>query len=598
MTNALTDIDEMASDRFNPRNPSTPQSIPLQDLSRPPDPGEAGNESNTHRRSASGGLFRTRQSFSGRVNTPRQYERISEGSPTPTDRNRLDLPHVTTPRNAHKPPSIYEDGEMSPVHQHAFQDAVSSVGLSFGASATPRPPISGAPSGRVKRSSSLGVITEAGSGGLPPSTPPTMLLNDEGEGYFSPVDNDRTPLTDQRYLQPISGAFEPMPSGQRHDRRSVQDVRFNEGPLLGSRLGDDLHDLENGSRRMNRMSRSSARSAASTYLSPSTATSPLSRAGTIVRKMSQRVVNLSNEPEIIEQSIRQQASMKQARLEGPPSFPAMDEYAHDEPILTPLPIEKTAPLISAGTPQQKWQQQENPLKGNTLGLFPPNNWLRLRLCEMLVHPATEPFILLLILIQTILLTIENALPLPKDGRSAAWKNSKMNFAFLALFVIYTLEIVARIIVSGFIKNATEYSSLDEGVNVKSALTRKFRNLFAPQREHSTQKSTTPAKSDPEHPSIIRSFTGMQPQSDQPGNSRQQQRVRLARRAYLHHSFNRLDFLAVISYWISFGLSLSQIDSNQRVWVFEMLSCLRILGLLNLTTGTSVRIPSAGVFGSC
>ena len=585
----------MASDRFNARHSSPPQSIPLQDLPRPPDPEESGDDTRTNRRSGSGGFFRNRQSFSGRVNTPRQYERLSEGSPAATDRNSLDLPHVTTPRNAHQPPSIYEDGELSPVNQYAFQDAVSSVGLTFEAPTRPRPPISGTPSGRSRRNSSLGVITETGAGDLMPSTPPMPLLNDEGEGYFSPADSDRTPLTDKRYLQPISGVFERTPPGQGLNRHSMQSVSFDKSS--GARLGDDLPNLETGSRAMNRLSRSSARSATSTYLSPSTAASSLSRAGTIVRKMSQRVVNLSNEPEIIEQDIKRQASLKQARLEGPPSFPAMDEYAHDEPILTPSPVEKVAPLISTGKAQHKWLSHENPLKGKTLCLFSPDNWFRLQLCEMLVHRATEPLILLLIVAQTILLTIQNALPLPQGGRTAAWENSKMNFAFLFLFVIYTLEIVARSIVSGFIKNAAEYSSLDEGDNLKSALIRKFRNLLAPQREQqSAQKSTTPAKLNPENPSIIRSFTGMQPQSDHPGHSRQQQRVRLARRAFLRHSFNRLDFLAVISYWISFGFSLSNFDSKQHVWVFEMLSCLRILRLLNLTTGTSVRIPSAHLSG--
>jgi hypothetical protein len=80
---------------------------------------------------------------------------------------------------------------------------------------------------------------------------------------------------------------------------------------------------------------------------------------------------------------------------------------------------------------------------------------------------------------------------------------------------------------------------------------------------------------------------MQAQEDQPGHTRQQQRVRLARRAFLRHSFNRLDFLAVVSFWISFGLSIAQIESDRHVYVFRMLSCMRILRLLGLTSGTSV-----------
>lgn len=73
-----------------------------------------------------------------------------------------------------------------------------------------------------------------------------------------------------------------------------------------------------------------------------------------MRMMSQRVVNLSNEPEIVEQTIKHKNSLKNARLEEPPTLPAMPEYAHDE--------EQEQKKIRTA-----WKTQSNPLRGKSLG---------------------------------------------------------------------------------------------------------------------------------------------------------------------------------------------------------------------------------------
>jgi hypothetical protein len=88
--------------------------------------------------------------------------------------------------------------------------------------------------------------------------------------------------------------------------------------------------------------------------------------------------------------------------------------------------------------------------------------------------------------------------------------------------------------------------------------------------------------------VLRTFTTAQMHVDVgPGDLRGQQRARLAHRAYLRHSFNRTDFLAVISFWIAFVLGLIGVNNTRVILVFDMLSCLRIIRLLNLTSGTSV-----------
>ena len=553
----------MASDRSPPHSRPRRQSIPLQDLSRPPDQsptGLGGWAQERTSRSRARILLGNRQSFSGRVNTA--YERVDEGSPPAHESKGAGLPHVTTPRNAHQPHIFIDDAELSPVNVENFQAAMGSVSISFESPGPSRPPAG-------RRRSTLQIITEHDNMSAY-SLPATHAVDEvEQDNYFSPQENDRTPLTDTRFLQPISGAptsgdgFRAPPSSSGHSRSH-------------SRLGDDLPNME---ARLGRPTSSlSARS-----LSPSV-TSPLSRAGTILRKASQRVVNLSNEPDYIDQqNIRRQRSMREARMEEPPILPAMLDYAHDERT-SPIP-EKLHPSVSA----DEWQPHPNPLKGKSFGIFSPDNWIRLGLCELLVHPVTEPIILILILVQTVLLAIDSSRRKVSSETSdketpKAWQASWINYGLLFLFIIYTVEIVVRSIVSGFIKNAEEYSTVDTDLGFRAALTDRIQTFFNPQKQRSTQR---PAKEAVPQPSILRSFTNVQTPDDIPGHSRQQQRKRLARRAFMRHSFNRLDFLAVISFWISFTLSVAMIQPTHHVYIFKMLSCLRILRLLGLTSGTSV-----------
>ncbi len=566
----------MASDPSSPRYHARRQSIPLQDLSRPPDSntedaGETGHTRGVGARTRS--LLGNRHSFSGRLNTT--YERVDEGSPPAHDRQRLDLPtHATTPRSAHHTPYYYEDGEASPVNKGDFAVAMGSVGLSFDSVSHSTSPRLGARSSIT--ASTLGVISEAEDGISPFSRSVNHLsVDDQNESYFPPTD-DSTPLTDINYLQPISGA-------PGHDRKNSV-FSFQEA---GSRLGDDLPNTDGGVRRspssaaLHRLSSHLTR-APVRALSASMSASPLSRAGSMMRKMSQRVVNLSNEPEVVEQSMRRQSSSKGARLEEPPSFPAMAEYAHDEPLSAPP--ENVKP---AGNTQEEESRAHNPLRGKSLYIFSPDNWIRLKLCEMLVHPVTEPVILVLIVIQTVLLAVDSAHKINPGERSTRWVNSRIDLAMLVLFSIYTIELAARTIVSGFIINAKEYSSAERSLGSKDTIVTKIQNLFTPQRASSTSNGANPTTSADFQPSILRSFTTMQAQAGQSGSSRQQQQNRLARRAFLRHSFPRLDFVAVISYWVSFVLSQTQNEPTRFIYVFQMLSSLRILRLLNLTSGTSV-----------
>jgi hypothetical protein len=216
----------------------------------------------------------------------------------------------------------------------------------------------------------------------------------------------------------------------------------------------------------------------------------------------------------------------------------------------------------------------------------------MKLSDVLVHPATEPLLLVLIVVQTVLLAVDASSKAQySPGKVKTIHGlSGFDFALLGLFIVYTIEVIIRIIVSGFIINPVEYSTINRQVGLREAVMMKANKLFGgPERQASQRRTSTKTEpTEPQQPSVLRAFTTAQMNVEVgPGDYREQQRIRLAHRAYLRHSFNRTDFLAVVAFWISFALNVIGIENARVILVFDMLSCLRIIRLLNLTSGTSV-----------
>jgi len=307
--------------------------------------------------------------------------------------------------------------------------------------------------------------------------------------------------------------------------------------------------------------------------------------------MSQRVVNISGEAEIVDRrpSHRRpssQTGVEQRRTQHLSIGPDLDTSYPSQVFPAPN-LEKKASTDFAFAevryPESLPVDMMNPLKGKSLGIFSPENAIRKGLCELLIHAWTEPVILVLIVLQTILLAVEAAPNVfePGNGRPGKWGETRIDWAMLGLFIIFTLEIVARIIVSGFILNAAEYSTIDRKRGVRAAIADQYRLIFQPQR----QKSVRGARHTRLEPTALpRSFTFAQRQTK---TIEDQRRFQLARRAFLRHGFNRLDFVAVVAFWISFILGIFGLEKQHHLYVFKMLSCLRIVRLLALTNGTAV-----------
>lgn len=421
----------------------------------------------------------------------------------------------------------------------------------------------------------------------------TARLYVEEHPHQDYLESDRVPLTTR--VQPISGSlsvnnFESQP---RDSFQTVSD--FDTDPTIPR---DSLHptrDVELGNGSSRRPSYGMLNTNELHSSRPSSTSEALLYAGSIVRAVSQRVVNISGDTEVASQrASRHRSRSPQDTQRSHSRNPTLSEhydtsYPSQTQNLT-AEKERDQEVSAAELPRlpRQHERRVNPLKGRTLGIFGSDSRIRMRLCNILVNPYTEPTILLLIVFQAILLTVESAPNVftPGNGRPERWGRRWIDWAMFALFIVFTCELLAKIIVSGFILNAAEYSTIDRKKGIRAAIENQYRAVFQPQRHKSVKASL---QFPPEPSAIARSFTTfVQGQQALPKTLEDQLRFKLARRAFLRHSFNRLDFVAVVAYWIALILGVSGLESQHHIYVFKMLSCLRILRLLAVTHGTAVR----------
>ncbi|CAN8099067.1 unnamed protein product [Discula destructiva] len=560
--------DQSRHPRSQEERANQPRAIPLQNLERPPD------ESHSYE-----GAFNGEEAQHGaQQGTQGGRERYEQLSPT-TARMAANLPGMSSywDNNPYHQQAQWHGqahqgtflAPESPVDANAFQSAL--------------PPDWGASLERP-----LSEISSTPTGAYEPPT------------YFHEQvhhDSDRVPLTST--AQPIDGLS--ISDAGRDSFQTVRDLDTGREPeretkTSGTNVESRLGSLKNKSFGRNLMV-GDAEVDRRRSRSPSTSGAFL-KAGSIVRAMSQRVVNISGE-EVLEAQKRRQRSRSPTaeRPSSPvPPLPGFVDTSYPSQLYgnTSSPTEKKGQTeyLFPAHPRPRSPvhgRMANPLKGKSLGIFSPDNAIRTRLCDFLVQPWTEPLILILIVLQTILLCVEaapNVFDNP-DGRPARWGNTTIDWTLFVLFVIYTVEIIARIIVSGFILNASEYSTIDRKRGVKALVAEKYRDAFQPQRHKSVKK---PPQETYGPSTLARSVTWFQGQPV-PDTLEEQQRYQLARRAFLRHGFNRLDFVAVVSFWIAFVLGITGLEKEHHLYVFRMLSCLRILRLLAITKGNAVILRS-------
>ncbi|KAF7334437.1 hypothetical protein MVEN_02273100 [Mycena venus] len=208
--------------------------------------------------------------------------------------------------------------------------------------------------------------------------------------------------------------------------------------------------------------------------------------------------------------------------------------------------------------------QTLPIRGRTLGFLGPTNRLRLACFNFLVFPWTEPIILVLIILNAVLLTIQSSRSLTLANPPAVYKGyfqSWEDVALFVLFIIFTLEACARICVSGLLFDPEGTSlALPAAAIEKLSSNEKAPNetLALPFRLSITQAASQTRRNAP----------------------------------YLRHSWSRIDAIAILAFWASFALAMAGVERGaHHIRIFRALSALRTARLLTITSGTTAILHS-------
>ncbi|KAF6754799.1 high-affinity cell membrane calcium channel [Ephemerocybe angulata] len=304
-----------------------------------------------------------------------------------------------------------------------------------------------------------------------------------------------------------------------------------------------------------------------------------------------------------------------------------------------------------------------PIRGRTLGFLGPTNRIRLALFRFLVHPLTEPMILILIILNAVVLTCQAfpsstlptangpTLPPKIQGYFHKWED----YVLFALFIVFTIEAVARMATTGFLFDpeismfrlfdapthgetyAPSPAPIGPGgvarqtsLSRARSITQRFRSIQRTLMRPFAITSRPPATAFPPLSSHIRSASTPHPSATTLNTSFNADGDTLSRRLknaaqalhhtirdpntptflsramrsdntkdeiklpfrlsighlhdktqrnvpYLRQSWNRIDFIAVVSFWIMFALAMTgQERGKYHIGIFRALNCLALL----------------------
>ncbi|KAF9285597.1 calcium channel protein [Mortierella alpina] len=253
-----------------------------------------------------------------------------------------------------------------------------------------------------------------------------------------------------------------------------------------------------------------------------------------------------------------------------------------------------------------------PLEGWSLFIFGPENPIRQKINRFLNQTWVELFLLFLLVVNLVFLVIKVSSP---KGNDTVWGAHWTDYGLLIIFVLYTMEIGSRIIVSGLVlypkdgdKVRKFFGKKPRTDNLHDTNPTILRKSPEAQRRHGTMAPSATFKSSvPAAPintatkaratTIIDFAVGRQttvtqfiPTYMDPLIAYKPQFVAEAgtQIPFLRHTFNRIDFFAVLCYWIDFFLMMAGV---KNIYFFKTVAAMRTLRLLNITSGSATILHS-------
>lgn len=225
------------------------------------------------------------------------------------------------------------------------------------------------------------------------------------------------------------------------------------------------------------------------------------------------------------------------------------------------------------------------LYGNSMGIIPPINPIRLKLAKLHMNKKYKFTYLLLLAFFTALLAYRTYHP---SNYSFLYRfHSWSDYINLILFIYFTANDVTKIIAFGFWDDSEmfkaygkDYVSLLQRfgiIKLYNTLTKKYGyrivNYILPIKVFSA--NDVEIKKQDFNSSVIKNkkSKGKKIYFDTP-------------RAFTRSSWNRVDFVSTVCFWIGMFLSIKNFDERAGVKIFKPLAVLRILRLVDTDTGIS------------
>lgn len=246
-----------------------------------------------------------------------------------------------------------------------------------------------------------------------------------------------------------------------------------------------------------------------------------------------------------------------------------------------------------------------PNPGQSLGIFGPNHRLRKLARSALLYRWTEPAILVLIIAYVVILSIQSAPSVFSHPRPAGpgYFNTWEDTVLFIMMILFTLEAAARIIVSGLYQNQNYGAKQPLSARIRkrlsyNALSDQF-SMGPKDLRYDLNKQNYGQQASQDRHQYSSSSSILQKRAASAANNllqdtpfrlavERQRAATAGHSAYLRHSWNRIDLLAIFCFWISFGLSMAGVESEKELYIFRALSVLRAVRLLTFTSGTTVR----------
>ena len=218
--------------------------------------------------------------------------------------------------------------------------------------------------------------------------------------------------------------------------------------------------------------------------------------------------------------------------------------------------------------------------------------------------VTEPVILLLIIANVVILSIQADDPLNEPRPGNGYFHSWEDFAILGLFGVFTSEMFARIVVTGLVldpeTSTQEYWFGSSGIFrlVTDKLNRGKGALQKGISKSTPKRAAWRERTGSTEALKTRSFAGVTVEAPFQHAVAKQQSLYTAGRPYLRHSWHRIDMLAVVAFWITFLLAIThqEATASHHIYIFRSMSVLRAGRLLVITSGTSTILHSLKTAG--